>query len=84
MAPLQALEVGSQPQQQQLASADDKSGIPMSDEATPAQGSPKLQAQNVQHGAVGQPAGSAEPRLPSSLADLVTSFESAKQKCALF
>ena len=24
----------------------------------------------------------AEPRLPSSLADLVTSFESAKQKCA--
>ena len=24
-----------------------------------------------------------EPRLPSSLADLVTSFESAKQKCAL-
>ncbi|KAK9895749.1 hypothetical protein P389DRAFT_195881 [Cystobasidium minutum MCA 4210] len=80
MAPLQALEVGSQSQQQLPASPDDKSGIPMSDDAAPAQSSPKSSAQNVQHGAVGQPANSTEPRLPSSLADLVTSFESAKQK----
>lgn len=82
MAPLQALEVGSQPQRQQpsgTSSSDEKAGIPMSNEAAQAQGSPK--SQNAQHGAIGQPSGSAEPRLPSSLADLVTSFESAKQKC---
>lgn len=80
MAPLQALEVGSQPQMQQLSGpSDDKP--PSNEDHVPTQGSPKSQAQHVQHGAVGQPSGSAEPRLPSSLADLVTSFESAKQKC---
>lgn len=88
LAPLQALEVGSQPQQQQpigRASSDDKTGIPMSDEPAPSQVSPSQQATGLQGpGTIGSGAAGSEPRLPSSLADLVTSFESAKQKCKPF
>lgn len=57
------------------------------DAPQPAQEAPQDGAQQAQQAQPQQPSSQAsskpDARLPSSLADLVTSFESAKQKCKL-
>ena len=86
MAPLQALEMSPAATQSHLSIGQSASTIPREQglplhiqSASP--GSTQMPMPQSQRSTTPQSQQTPEARLPSSLADLVTSFESAKQKC---